>query len=120
MGIQSDRLTDLLDRGLFTENLHEIIGALRVEAAEVPLPAYVLQCILGDLIEWWQDRPVFHSERVRVERMLMTPIRKVLGGIAGGAGPSEQFDLLNGLILAWTGYLTEVQRPKTKKAYEAR
>ena len=96
-------LKQKLDRGLYINNLREMIGQCMKLARTVnePLAFYVLACIFDDIIRNWEERPLSTAEVREMEEKICSELESVLTSVSAGHQSQQTWDDLNTLVRAF-------------------
>lgn len=98
-------LRDKIDKGLYIQNLDEMISICRnaLEQVENPLPYFVIGKVLATIREEWEGEPVTVEEVHRIEMAVIDPILRILDWVEHEESKGDLIQALNNLINAFKG-----------------
>ncbi len=95
-------LSDGLDKGLFVENLHELIEFSKQVVTQASGPirvaAYVVESVLADLDGFWDDVPVSSERYVEVNAQLGPALKRAVQAMIRPDERPLLQDQLEGLV----------------------
>lgn len=102
MNTDMSKLKECLSKGLYLDNLHEMITICNsaIEKSAEPLPIYVLLSIFSDIYSSWDDRPLLVEEVERTEVSLLPHLKRVIALTETCEDKSKLWDALNNLVKA--------------------
>lgn len=93
-----------LDKGLFLNNLYEMIRMCDQLNKTIPLPFYVLESIFSNIARSWDEQAVPVEEVKLAETKLVEPIKHVLDLIKEKASDKDLYRALNQVVLGYLSY----------------
>lgn len=97
-------LMSALDKGLFLNNLYEMIRICNQLDKNAPLPFYVLESILSDIARSWDGQAVSVEEVKLAETKLIKPMKHVLDLIKEKASDKDLYRALEQVVSGYLSY----------------
>ena len=96
------KLEKKLDKGLYIQNIYEMVKICKKLSKTNLLPFYVIQSLLLDVAKEWDGESVTVEQTQFVEENINKPIKKILDLIDNNASEKELYVALELVI---SGYL---------------